>query len=114
MRTERLYLQDILDSAGEIGEFILGIAKDEFLSNKMLQAAVLQKLMIIGEASSKLSADLKSRYSDVDWSAIVGARHIFVHAYFKVDWDVIWETVKTNIPLLRNQILEIIAVEYPN
>jgi uncharacterized protein with HEPN domain len=53
----------------------------------MMRSAVLQKLAIIGEAASRVSKDLRSRYDEVPWARIVAFRNILVHAYFGVDWD---------------------------
>ena len=55
MRTEALYLDDIIDAADGIARFIGDIDKETFLGDDLYQSAVLQKLIIIGEAASRLS-----------------------------------------------------------
>ncbi len=35
-------------------------------------------------------------------------RHIVVHGYFGVDIDVIWRTAKEDVPVLRQQIQQIL------
>jgi len=77
------------------------------------RSATLHKLTIIGEASARLSDDLKARYSDVEWRDIVAFRNIAVHSYFSVDWAIVWVAATTEAPALRTQVLQILSAEYP-
>jgi uncharacterized protein with HEPN domain len=56
MQREDLYLQDIIEAISAIENFLQNIEKDEFLSSDLLQSAVIHKLMIVGEASARLSS----------------------------------------------------------
>ncbi|MEJ5241597.1 MAG: HepT-like ribonuclease domain-containing protein [Anaerolineales bacterium] len=51
MRPEKLYLTDIVEAAQSIARFLQGVSFDEFTQNEMMSSAVLQKLMVIGEAA---------------------------------------------------------------
>ena len=113
MRDEGLYLQDIVDSADEIKEFLGGASKDEFLSNNLLRSAVLQKLMVIGEAAARISRELRDRHPEIVWVKIVAFRNIAAHAYFAVDWNLVWNAAATEAPALREQVAETIATDYP-
>lgn len=97
MQREELYLQDIIESISAIEVFLAGIEKNVFLGSDLLQSAVIHKLMIIGEASARLPDELKLRYPNTPWKKIVGLRNITAHAYFTIDWDAIWETVKNHL-----------------
>lgn len=85
MQREELYLQDILESISNIKDFLKNISKDEFLKSKLLQSAVIHQLMIIGEASARLTDTLKLRYPKTLWKKIVGLRNITAHGYFTID-----------------------------
>lgn len=113
MRSEALYLADIIEAADAIEQFIAGRTRDEFVNDDLLHSAVLQKFSVIGEAARRLSDDLKQRYPDVPWPKMIGMRNVGVHAYFALDWDIIWDTATADIPSLRPQIAEILATEYP-
>jgi uncharacterized protein with HEPN domain len=65
MRTEALYLDDLIDAADAIARFLEGLEKGTFLSEELYQSAVLQKLIVIGEAASRLSADFRTRHAAV-------------------------------------------------
>jgi uncharacterized protein with HEPN domain len=107
-------LQDIAEAANAVERFLRGVEKDEFLSNEVLQNAVLFKLIIIGEAAAKIPDELKKRYSEIEWKAIIGFRNIAVHAYFSVDWEIVWETATERLKPLRKQIFEILHEDFPD
>jgi len=73
---------------------------------------VLHKLTLIGEATRRLSPELLSRYPEADWKAIVGLRNIVAHAYFAVDWSIVWTTATEDVPHLRATVQEILAKEF--
>lgn len=113
MRSEELYLVDIIEAIDAIGAFIAGRSQEEFTNDDLLRSGVLQKFSVIGEASRRLSDDLKQRYPNVPWDKMIGMRNVGVHAYFELDWNIIWDTATEDIPSLRPLIVEILATEYP-
>ncbi len=114
MRREELYLLDIQEATRAIQLFIKDIDKTEFLSSDLLQSAVLQKFMVIGEAASKVSNELKGRHPEIDWKAIVGFRNILVHVYFSANLEIVWLAATGRTKTLRSQITAILAQEYPD
>jgi uncharacterized protein with HEPN domain len=86
MRHDRLYLGDIVAAADAIARFIADMDDDrDFFTDDLRQSAILQKLIVIGEAASRLSDDLRAAHPEVEWADIVGFRNIAVHAYFSCD-----------------------------
>ena len=114
MQHEELYLQDIIESIAAIENFLQGIEKDDFLVSELLQSAVIYKLMIIGEASARLTDELKGRYPNTPWRKIIGLRNITAHAYFSIDWEAIWTTVTSRLEPLRKEVSEILENEFPD
>ena len=113
MRQDNLYLNDIVEAVDAILHFIADAPEEQFLWDDLVQAAVLQKTIVIGEAAARISPELKVKYPNVPWSDIIGFRNIAVHAYFSVDWSIVWVTTQQDAPQLREQIVEILAVEFP-
>jgi uncharacterized protein with HEPN domain len=72
---------------------------------------VVQKLAVIGEAAARVSDELKASQPQVPWPQIVAFRNILVHAYFGIDWDVVWRAAKNRCPVLREQVALILAGE---
>lgn len=111
MRRERLYLTDIVEAADSIRGFLEGVTEPEFLGNDLLQSAILQKLTIIGEAASRLSRTFWDAHPEIEWRDIVGFRNIAVHAYFAVEWPIVWIAATEDAPVLRDKISAILDRE---
>lgn len=113
MRTDEEYLRDILSACLAIQVFSAGLDRDDFAGIDSVSSAVLWKLMIIGEAATRITDQLKSKYMDVEWSAMKGFRNLLVHAYFKINPDLVWDTIETRVEPLEHSIRAIIEAEFP-
>ena len=113
MRREILYLQDIIEACDLLQIFIQGLDASAFLASELHKAAVLQKLAVIGEAAARLPLEFRETHSEVEWRDIVAFRNIAVHAYFAVQWDIVWATAHDDVPVLRRQVLKILQSEVP-
>ena len=113
-RLEASFLKDILSAAGKIEAITAATSETSFLNDEVLPAAVLHHLTVIGEAINCLSPELKSRHPDVPWQQIIAVRHRIVHAYFDLDWQILWNAAVDEIPRLRKQITEILESEFPS
>jgi uncharacterized protein with HEPN domain len=113
MRREHLYLQDILEACDMIRAFLASIDASAFLASELHKAATLQKLTVIGEAAAHLSQAFREAPPQVEWRDIVAFRNIAVHAYFAVQWDIVWATANDDVPVLQRQVMAILQVENP-
>lgn len=113
MRPERLYLIDIVEAADSIQSFLKDVDEAAFLKSELLRSAVLQKLTVIGEAASRLPPIFCERYPEVPWRDIADFRNITVHAYFTIEWPIVWVAATKEAPLLRSQITDILSREFP-
>jgi uncharacterized protein with HEPN domain len=114
MLREELYLHDIIEASKAIEKYLLNVEKSTFMASDLLQSAVLHKLMIIGEACSKVPKDLRDKYPKVEWKQIIGFRNIAVHAYFSVNLDIVWKAATVESKILSQQIAEILQNEFPD
>ena len=110
MRDEQLYLTDIVEAANAIARFLIGASEDSWMDDEVRQSAVMHQLIIIGEAASRLSREFRDTHPEVAWTDIIGFRNLAVHAYFSVSWPIVWVTATEDVPILRKQIAEILAV----
>ena len=106
---DKAYLQHILDEIYRIDIFIEGKSMDDLVNSDVTEThyAVVRSLETIGEAASKLSDGLKDDYLQVPWISIVGMRNKIIHEYMSVDYEVVWETIKSDLPKLR-EVVEIL------
>lgn len=110
-RNENLFLKDILFSIKNIIIFSKGLSKEKFMEDRKTQSAIVRELEIIGEAVKNISDATKERYPKIEWKKIAGARDIFIHGYFQVDFEKIWDVIKKDLPVLKNDISNI-KLEY--
>ena len=109
MRKDNLvYLKHILDAIYRIEEYTVKVKYDDFMNNNLVQAGVMREIEIIGEATKKLVQEFKRKYSDIPWKEMAGMRDKLIHDYFGVDLDGVWDTVKRDIPTLKDKIKNII------
>jgi uncharacterized protein with HEPN domain len=95
MRPEQLYLTDISEAAHAIGEFVTGLDEAAFYQDDKTQSAVLQKLIVIGEAAARLPQEFKNQHPSIEWRDIVAFRNILVHSYSSVNLKLFGRRCKT-------------------
>jgi uncharacterized protein with HEPN domain len=78
-------------------QYTKGVDFDHFTQNEEKQDAVLRRLIIIGEATKRLSPEFRSQHPTIPWRNIAGLRDIAVHEYEKVDLDRIWRIIQTDL-----------------
>ena len=105
------YLRHILDESTYLADQVQGLSKAEFLRDETLKRAFVRSLEVIGEATKNVSAELRHKYSHIDWRAISGMRDRLIHHYFGVDYDIVWDAVTTKVPSLQQEIRQIIRNE---
>ena len=113
MRSDRLYLQDIVEAADAIAGFIGGSDRDSFSRSDLLISAVQMKLTIIGEAASRIKDQLRDKHPEIAWKKVAAYRNFAVHAYFAVSPNVVWDTATIHAPAIKTNALAILANEFP-
>ena len=105
---DKIRLRHILDEAAEACHYVEDIAFDEFAKEGKTVRAVIRCIEVIGEAVSKISIEFREEHPDVPWQKIIGMRNRLIHVYFDIDYDIIWQTVKENLPPLIEQMQSIL------
>ena len=114
MRRERLLLEDIVSAADQVAEFAASQTQETFEANRMVRSAVVHQLTVIGEAVARLPQELRDRHPNIPWADIKGFRNIVVHNYFGIDWPEVWRAATKDAPLLRDEVAEILRLEFPD
>lgn len=102
------FLKHILDEIEYLLNSSQTTTEDKFMYDETLQRAYSRSLEIIGEATKKLPKEFTEKYPQIDWSLMAGMRDKLIHHYFGVDYVIVWDVVKNEIPKLKPQIQELI------
>ena len=97
---DRIRLRHMLEAAEAATKFTAGKTRDDFGTDQMLAFSVLRALEVLGEAANKVSPDVRKKLTAVPWADIVGMRNWLIHAYHDVNLDIVWRTVKEELPPL--------------
>jgi uncharacterized protein with HEPN domain len=74
---------------------------DKFKENFLMKNSLALNIIQIGEMSMQLSDELKSKHEEIPWKEIKAMRNVAVHKYIKFDYKIAWDTVKEDIPALK-------------
>ncbi|MBM3710131.1 MAG: DUF86 domain-containing protein [Actinobacteria bacterium] len=108
MRDPKLYLKDILAAMNAIEKFVNRKDFKKFKKDDMRLSAVVRKFEIIGEATKNIPEEIKLKYSTIPWKDMSGIRDRLIHFYFGIKYELVWETIKKDIPKVKPLIEKIL------
>jgi uncharacterized protein with HEPN domain len=68
--------------------------------------ATVRRIEIIGEAVKNISEEYKNKHPKINWKQIAGTRDVLIHAYFRVDMELIWDIIQSDLKKLKTEILK--------
>ncbi len=110
-RTYLLFIEDIVHCIDKIESYTGNLSFEDFSENDMTVDAVIRNFEIIGEAVKRIPEDIKLKYATVAWKEAAGFRDILIHEYFGIDLEAVWDTIRMNIPVFKEQIVRVLALE---
>jgi len=103
-RSERLYIEDILDSAQAIHSFLENMSFEAFAHDRKTLSATIREFIVIGEAIGALIPVLEKQFPDYEWRMIKDFRNFIVHEYFGVDERIIWDAATIELKELESRV----------
>ncbi len=113
MSKDNAYLRDILNAAQAIRRFVADVSKQEFLANEEKYEAVNRKFEIIGEATKRLSPEMRALFPGIPWQLAAAMRDVLIHDYDEVNLNVVWDAAMDDLPPLIAQLEAYLTVHPP-
>ncbi|MGL5510853.1 MAG: HepT-like ribonuclease domain-containing protein [Microcoleaceae cyanobacterium] len=108
MKNDQLYLTHIKEAVARI-ESYTSSGKDDFLDRPLIQDGVIRNFEVIGEATKRLSQELKLENPDIPWRQISGFRDVLIHDYYQIKIERVWQFVEEEIPILKQKIESLLS-----
>lgn len=108
---DRIIIQKIINYINDINNYVEGLEALEFLEDKKTITACAFTVSQIGELSKEISKETIQKYNNIPWSSMKGMRNRIVHDYENIDLSVLWGTIKTSLPELKENLKEILLAD---
>lgn len=99
---------DILLAAQDIQQFTTGKSYEDFVDDRLVQAAVIQCITRMGEATKRLSEDFRARHDGIKWKQMAGMRDRCVHDYGNINFELVWKVVTIDAPAIAEYLGRIV------
>jgi uncharacterized protein with HEPN domain len=102
-------MQDILDAIERVETYTAGMTLAAFEANGLVVDAVARNLGIIGEAARYVPDEVASSDPSIPWPRIRAMRNFLIHVYHGVRLRTVWETVRDDLPPLKEKLRALIG-----
>lgn len=112
----REYLRHIVEAIYLIETYVEDMDELAFLKDKKTQDAVIRNFEIIGEASNNVRKhypEFVGQHDDIPWGVAYEMRNALAHGYFKVDLQIVWNTIHDDFAKLTQQVKAVLDHDYP-
>jgi uncharacterized protein with HEPN domain len=107
VREDASRLRDMLEAIDKALSYAR-LGRERFMADELVHVFIIQKVLILGQAASRLSDRVRESHPEVPWREIVAMRNLIVHAYFRVDLRTIWTVADRDLPILRKQLVQVL------
>ncbi len=104
-------MRDMLNCIEIIRSHVGLLRKETVQRSPELHDAVLFRLIVLGEAASRVSDEGREKHPEIPWILAVKTRNFLIHVYDQIKWDIVWDTVQRDMPLLEARLRT--ALELP-
>jgi uncharacterized protein with HEPN domain len=110
-RDDCIRLEHMLEAARQASSVASERVREDLDRDRFLVLGLMKCLEIIGEAASKLNPETRDRHPEIPWPQIIGMRNRLIHAYFDINLDRMWDTLKEDLPDLIRTLEQVLQAE---
>ena len=110
---DRVRLLHMFEAARTVERYTSGKTIERFYEDEILRFALTTLFQNIGEAARKISEEFKAEHPEFEWVDIVGFRHRLVHGYDVIDYDIMWDIIQNDLPVLLGHLEALNLIELP-
>lgn len=107
-REDHIRLRHMLEAARDARSFAEGKTRQDLDEDRQMVLAVVKSMEIIGEAASQVSRETQESLPELPWADMIGMRHRLVHAYYDINLDVVWSTLRYDLPELIKALQDVV------
>jgi uncharacterized protein with HEPN domain len=111
LKSDKEYLAHILEEADFLTSQSNCTSFEALKDDPIMKRAFARSIEIIGEAVKLISPALKTKYPEMEWKKMAGARDRLIHGYFAIDYEIVWDIAVHKAPMLKNTITRILEKE---
>ena len=108
-KDDRISLRQMLDHAREAVEMACGRDRKHLDVDRSLNLSLVRLLEIVGEAAGRLTKETQDVYPEIPWAQIVSLRNRLIHGYDEVDFDILWDIIRWDLPPLIERLESIVS-----
>lgn len=105
----REYIRHILDEITFLETESNNYAESQFMHDELRQRAFARSLEVIGEAIKLIPDETRAQDTSVNWKSFAGLRDKLIHHYFGVDYAIVWDVIKNELPTLKRSLEHILT-----
>ncbi len=105
---DRIRLRHMLDAANEAMALAEGKTRRDMENERLLNLALVRLIEVVGEAANRVSTEGRSMCPEIPWPAIIGMRNRLIHGYDSIDFDILYQTIREDLPSLAEQIEKVL------
>jgi len=109
MRNDLVSMRDMESHAREAVALMGDVDAEALGKNRVLQLALTRLVEIVGEAANRVSQETRQAYTQIPWPQIIGMRNRLVHGYDVIDYDLLHDTIRMDLPPLIGALAEVVA-----
>ena len=104
-------IHHMLDHAREAQALAAGCSRADLDTDRIFAMLLTHLMEIFGEASARIPRDFRENHPGFDWQEAVDFRNVLIHQFDTISYDIIWDAVQNELPVLITQLEAILAQE---